>query len=173
MSQQTGFITKFTDVVAHPQVYIKEYKRFLKFAIVGAFGAIVDFTIFNLMLYFLRDVWHVEINWQIFGFEINWILLIANTIAVCVAIVSNFTWNRLWTFPESRTRKKRKQLVQFGIVNMVGLILNNLILLVVHILISPTVGDGWLSDNISKAVAIGIVLFWNFGANRLWTYRGL
>ena len=29
------------------------------------------------------------------------------------------------------------------------------------------------SYNFAKALAIGMVLFWNFSANRLWTYRGL
>ena len=40
----------------------------------------------------------------------------------------------------------------------------------------------WLGDaalaytasyNFAKLIAIGVVLFWNFFANRLWTYRGL
>jgi putative flippase GtrA len=30
-----------------------------------------------------------------------------------------------------------------------------------------------LAYNLSKAVATIIVLFWNFGANRLWTFRGI
>jgi putative flippase GtrA len=30
-----------------------------------------------------------------------------------------------------------------------------------------------ISYNFAKAFAIGVVLFWNFTANRLWTYRGL
>jgi putative flippase GtrA len=30
-----------------------------------------------------------------------------------------------------------------------------------------------LAFNLAKAIAIVVVLFWNFGANRLWTYRGL
>ena len=30
-----------------------------------------------------------------------------------------------------------------------------------------------LSYNLAKAVAIAIVLFWNFGINRIWTYRGI
>ena len=30
-----------------------------------------------------------------------------------------------------------------------------------------------LSYNLAKACAIGVVLFWNFGINRIWTYRGI
>jgi putative flippase GtrA len=93
-------------------------------------------------------------------------------VSVSVAILSNFTWNRFWTYPESRTRKKRKQLPQFVLINIVGLLINNLIVVGLDALLVPHIGEPW-SYNLAKAVAIGVVLFWNFGINRLWTYRGL
>jgi putative flippase GtrA len=122
---------------------------------VGAIGAIIDFALLNL----LRGV---------FGWPLFW----ANTVSVSVAILSNFTWNRFWTYPESRTRKKRKQLPQFVLINIVGLLINNLIVVGLDALLVPHIGEPW-SYNLAKAVAIGVVLFWNFGINRLWTYRGL
>ncbi len=133
----------------------KEVSRFVKFALVGALGAIIDLGLLNLMRGF-------------FGWDLIW----ANTLSVSVAILSNFTWNRLWTYPESRTRKKRKQLPQFTVVNLVGLIINNLIVVGLDALLVAHVGEPW-SYNIAKVIAIGVVLFWNFGINRLWTYRGL
>src|SRR5574341_2596122 len=69
----------------------KEFVRFVKFAIVGAVGAAIDFGVLNLM--------HKSFGWP---------LLWANTLSVSMAIASNFTWNRLWTYPESRSRRKRK-----------------------------------------------------------------
>jgi len=150
------------------QTHPKEFSRFIKFAIVGAIGAVIDFTLLNLTLHLFKvQGWHL-----LAGFSFDGNLLVANTISVSVAIVSNFTWNRLWTFPESRMRKKRTQLPQFALINLVGLIFNNLIVLGVDAFMEPYIGEPW-SYNIAKAVAIGIVLFWNFGANRLWTYRGL
>ena len=133
----------------------KEVTRFVKFSIVGAIGAVIDFALLNL----LRGV---------FGWPLFW----ANTVSVSVAILSNFTWNRFWTYPESRTRKKRKQLPQFVLINIVGLLINNLIVVGLDALLVPYIGEPW-SYNLAKAVAIGVVLFWNFGINRLWTYRGL
>lgn len=133
----------------------KEFNRFAKFAIVGALGALIDFGLLNLM----RGVF-------------DWDLLWANTFSVCVAMISNFVWNRYWTFPESRSRKKRTQLPQFVLVNLIGLLINNLIVIGLDALFVSYVGEPW-SYNIAKAFAIGVVLFWNFGANRLWTYRGL
>lgn len=135
----------------------KEFTRFVKFSIVGAVGAIIDFGVLNLM--------HNE---KFFG----WPLLWANTLSVSVAIVSNFIWNRLWTYPESRSRRKRQQLPQFALINFIGLGINNLIVVGLDAVFSHFIADPW-DYNLAKAIAIGIVLFWNFGANRLWTYRGL
>lgn len=145
----------------------KEVSRFVKFALVGAVGAIIDFTLLNASLYVIR----FHLGWNLLPY-INGNLLLANTISVSVAILSNFTGNRLWTYPESRARKKRKQLPQFAVVNLVGLLINNLIVVGLDALLVSYVGEPW-SYNIAKAIAIGVVLFWNFGINRLWTYRGL
>jgi putative flippase GtrA len=133
----------------------KELVRFVKFAVVGGFGAAIDFGVLNLM--------H-----RLFGWHLLW----ANTLSVSIAIVSNFTWNRLWTFPESRSRRKREQLPQFALINFVGLGINNLIVVGLDAVFSQFIPDPW-DYNLAKAIAIGVVLFWNFGANRLWTYRGL
>jgi putative flippase GtrA len=133
----------------------KELRRFIKFGLVGVLGAIIDISLLNL----LRGV---------LGWELFW----ANTISVSTAIVSNFTWNRLWTFPESRSRKKRRQLPQFVIVNLIGLLINNLIVVGIDALLISSLGEP-LSYNVAKIVAIGVVFFWNFIINRLWTYRGL
>ena len=133
----------------------KELKRFIKFAIVGAVGAIIDFGVLNLM--------HKYFGWP---------LLSANTLSVSVAILSNFTWNRLWTYPESRSRPIRQQLPQFALINIVGLGINNLIVVGLSPVFANFIPDPW-DYNLAKAIAIGVVLFWNFGVNRLWTYRGL
>ena len=147
----------------------KEFRRFAKFSIVGAVGAVIDFSVLNLLLHLLPNV----LMWNLLAqYSFNGNLLLANTISVSTAILSNFIWNRLWTFPESRSRKKRKQLPQFASVNLIGLVLNNIIVVGMDALLVPYI-EGPLRPNVAKAIAIGIVLFWNFGANRLWTYRGL
>jgi putative flippase GtrA len=161
MTSMIDTITQFRQT--HP----KEFTRFIKFAIVGAIGAVIDFALLNLSLYVIENV----LAWNLLP-AVNGNLLLANTISVSAAILSNFTWNRLWTFPESRSRRKRTQLPQFALVNFIGLIINNVIVVGVDALLINYIGEPW-SYNIAKAVAIVIVLFWNFGINRLWTYRGL
>lgn len=133
----------------------REVVRFGKFATVGALGMVVDLTVLNIM--------H-----KVFGLP----LLVANTISFTTAVLSNFTWNRLWTFPESRQRPLIPQLAQFALVNVIGLAINNLVLWVVYNLVKSFVPDP-LDYNLAKITAIGIVLFWNYGINRLWTYKGI
>jgi hypothetical protein len=65
----------------------KELERFLKFLVVGTVGFAVDFGTLNLLK-------------LVFGFQ----LLVANTISFSLAVLSNFTWNRLWTYPDSRSK---------------------------------------------------------------------
>lgn len=142
----------------------REVKRFAKFAIVGAAGSVTDFTVLNVLV-------------QLFGFKPVW----ANIFSFAAAVIQNFLLNRRWTFPESKQRQAGRQLVQFALVSIIGLGINTLILATVdHLLINfwtHLVGHEHLgftiSYNFAKLVAIGVVLFWNFAGNRLWTYRGL
>jgi len=133
----------------------KELARFLKFAAVGLLGMAVDLTILNVM--------HKAVGLP---------LLVSNSISFTTAVISNFTWNRLWTFPESRQRPIIPQLGQFALVNVIGLGINNLVLWAVFQLTTQFVRDPW-DYNLAKVTAIGVVLFWNYFVNRLWTYRGI
>ena len=94
----------------------------------------------------------------------------AGTISFVCAVISNFVWNRLWTFPESRELPMARQLGQFALINLIGLGLNEVIVLSLHPLFSRVLRDppAYLA---AKVIAIGVVLFWNYGANRAWTYR--
>ncbi len=138
----------------------KEFKRFIKFGIVGAIGSVIDFSVLNALIFWA--------GWNSAGGKI-----FANIISTSVAILSNFVWNRLWTFPESRQRDRTKQLIQFTIVNLVGLVINTGIFFVADHYFYENYFSVNVAVQLAKATAIGIVLFWNFGANRIWTYRGL
>lgn len=136
-------------------VRAKEISRFLKFAVVGAIGMVVDLG----TLTFAREVLSLPLSLSVaLGFSL--------------AVISNFTWNRLWTFPESRERSVKTQLGQFTFINLIGLGLNEIIVLSLHPLFSRITHDppAYLA---AKVIAIGVVLFWNYGANRIWTYRGI
>jgi putative flippase GtrA len=132
----------------------RELVRFAKFATVGIVGTVVDFSVLNTLI-------------LSFGFTKFW----GNTCSFTAAVVSNFIWNRLWTFPESRERSLVPQLIQFALVSVGGYVINQIIFLGLDSLYLHTWGT--LGYNVSKAVATLVVLFWNFGINRVWTYRGI
>ncbi len=141
--------------------------RFLKFSVVGTIGAVVDFGTLYLL--------HVVVGLPI---------VLANTCSFTAAVLSNFTWNRYWTYPDSRSKPVRTQLLQFFVVNIAGWGINTGILVLLRYPCVSLVGTVTrslalylspellykLGYNLAKAVATGVVLFWNFFVNRFWTY---
>ena len=101
-----------TTLANFTQTKRKEIVRFLKFSVVGTIGAVVDFG----TLYLLHAVLGLPI-------------VLSNTCSFTAAVLSNFIWNRYWTYPDSRSKPIRTQLVQFFVVNVAGWGINTGILL--------------------------------------------
>jgi putative flippase GtrA len=141
----------------------QERTRFIRFLIVGAIGAVVDFGIMNL-----------------FSKLFNMPLTIAGTISFTCAVISNFLWNRFWTYPDSRSRPIARQLIMFFMVNVAGLAIR---LPILHFLEIPIknlfenfglnchLTPEFLGKNFTLMIAVGVVLLWNFFVNRYWTYN--
>jgi putative flippase GtrA len=71
--------------------------------------------------------------------------------------------------------KELTRFIKFAIVGTIGAVVDFSILnLMVNL---ATLFGRFIPDpfdyNLAKAIAIIIVLFWNFGINRIWTYRGI
>lgn len=141
-----------------------ERLRFFRFLVVGSIGAVVDFGVMNLLT-------------QAFGFP----LVLAGIISFVCAMLSNFIWNRYWTYPDSRSKPLGKQLAMFFVVNTAGVAIRIPIL---HFVEPPlenlfnqqhlAFGNfpaQFLAKNFTLAIAVGIVLLWNFFVNRYWTYN--
>ena len=150
-----------TNVITEP----RERTRFLKFAVVGTIGAVVDFGFFNLLSGF-------------FGVQHVW----ASVLSFTAAIISNFTWNRYWTYPDSRSKPLTRQLVEFFAVNIIGLgirtplfaglsgPLESLFSRVSFLPISIFTPE-FLGHNGALAIAVLVVMLWNYFVNRYWTYN--
>lgn len=150
----------------------KRVDRFVRFAIVGIIGALVDFAVLNVMKLIFEGA-GLGLGWDLPMDPHQIQLTAANSISFTAAVMSNFTWNRLWTFPESRERPLGRQLLQFATVSILGLVINTVILVGMDRYVFQHFFSERLSYNLAKAIAIGVVLFWNFGMNVLWTYRGI
>ncbi|MBN1812425.1 MAG: GtrA family protein [Anaerolineae bacterium] len=146
----------------------KEMTRFLKFAVVGGFGAIVDFVVLAVLERFVHPPASIDTWWS----------SIAVGISLSTAIVSNFIWNRYWTYPDSRSKPIVRQFAQFYVINILAYIIRGPIMLL------ETVFAGWLGrwfafgqettatlgTYVAWALGVGIAMFWNFFVNRFITY---
>lgn len=131
----------------------KELQRFTRFLAVGALGTFLDFGLLSLL--------------KIYGLP----TLIANSASFTAGVVNNFTWNRLWTFSDAQRADWRKQFAQFVTISLVGLVLNNAIILALEVSLGEMIGQldfGYLP---AKAIATGVIVFWNYFANRFWTFK--
>ena len=117
-------IAQIANIAGRFGINPKEAERFTKFVIVGTIGFILDFGTLTFLIEVVNLPGLVAENTP---FSAGVGLVLANTISFSLAVLSNFTLNRYWTYPESRTKKKRLQLPQFALVSIVGLLINNII----------------------------------------------
>jgi putative flippase GtrA len=151
-----------------------EFKRFTKFLVVGVTGFIVDFGIFNLLLRAL-----------------NFPPVLAQAISFTSAAINNFVWNRYWTYPDSRSKPLLRQFGMFFVLSVIGLLIRTPIFALFSgpmVALVETMQYGvfaglidfvtgtlhisieQLGLNLALAVAVLVVLFWNFFSNRFITY---
>lgn len=133
----------------------KEMTRFARFLTVGALGTFLDFGLLTVL--------------KLIGLP----TLPANSISFSAGVVNNFTWNSRWTFSDRRNGRLRgrAQFVQFLLVSLVGLAINNAIVLLLEVPLGAWIGDAAWGYAPAKVVATGVVVFWNYFANRNWTFR--
>ncbi len=122
----------------------QNWVQLAKFCAVGAVGYGVNLAVYASIL-------QADVHY-----------LAAATCSFLVAVTSNYTWNRLWTFRDRRAGVAA-QGMRFFTVSVASLGAN---LLVLHLLI--TVGAGKLS---AQAAAIVLVTPLNFVGNKLWSFR--
>ena len=159
----------------------KEYERFIKFAVVGLLGFVIDagsvLVLQNTVLPPVNEL----------GEALATSVALTQSIAFFLAVCSNFVWNRLWTYPDSRSQSAQRQLTQFVIVSAIGWVIRTIWIAVSYEpfgRISRTVlsqlGEDYAPALLDQhkvgtmiALFFGViaVMFWNFLANRYWTYN--
>jgi len=120
--------------------------QFVKFCIVGLGNTIIDYGVY---LFFSRLI----------GLH----FLFSNILAILTAMTFSFFANKYWTF-ENFENKIKSQYAKFFLIGAVYFILNNAIFyFCVNYLL--------IYDLLAKIIAIAIGLFWNFIANKHWTFQ--
>lgn len=130
--------------------------RFARFCTVGAGGVLVN----QLVLWLARE--HLFATLSPPRLRLN----AALALAIAVATLNNFLWNRFWTWRDRyRVAGARALTAQFGQYTLtvllgiaVQVLLTNLLIAYMHYL---------LANLVAIAVAAGL----NFGLNNAWTFR--
>jgi putative flippase GtrA len=121
------------------------FLKFMKFGLVGISGIAVDFG----FTWFFKEIVRIP-------------KYIANAIGFTAAATSNYFLNRIWTF-HSQDPDILFQYSKFILISVIGLGINTLVL---WILVTRYHRHFYLS----KLVAIGVVMIWNFLANYYYTF---
>jgi putative flippase GtrA len=123
----------------------RNWQQLGKFCAVGALGYLINLAVYDALL-------HESVHY-----------LVAATCSFFVAVTSNYTWNRIWTFREHRGHLGI-QGMRFFLVSLAALGAN---LAVLHLLIAY----GGLDKLPAQAAAIVLVTPLNFVGNKLWSFR--
>jgi putative flippase GtrA len=130
--------------------------KFLKFGVVGASGAVIDFG----LTAFCKGILGIP-------------ELLANAIGFTLAATSNYYLNRIWTW-KSKSKDVGVEYAKFFFVSLIGLGLNSLIVfLLKDVSIVPRFVNTTLDWDfwVAKIIATAIVMVWNFMANNFFTFR--
>jgi len=119
---------------------------FFKFGLVGLSGMAVDFSV----------TWLCKEKLQFNKY-------LSNSLGFCCAVTTNFLLNRYWTFQHT-TQPLTVQLAKFVLVSVSGLAINNLLL---YLLLKKFKTNFYFI----KLVVTGIVFFWNYFINFLFTFN--
>lgn len=122
-------------------------RQFIKFAIVGVANTALDIGLFTLL-----HAWGLH-------------YLLANVFAFSAGVINSYYWNRRWTF-RSRQAKWGSEMIKFFTVSGIGFAGNELLLLLLVEL------GHWL-PLAAKLIVTIVIFFWNYLANRLWTFKNV
>lgn len=120
--------------------------KFIKFAVVGFSGMVIDFAV----------------TW-LFKEKLKVNKYIANSVGFVTAATNNYILNRVWTF-KSHDENISREFFSFFTVSVIGLLLNNLIIYLLTEKLN-------VRFYFAKLIAIGVTVVWNFFANYLVTFN--
>jgi putative flippase GtrA len=152
-------------------------KQFIRFGIVGTFGATVDFGTYAIMTRFLgwATVYCVSLSGSVSRTNLMhfssctapyYPVVAANMVSVLLAISANFFLNKYWTFRE-RTGNMAAQGIGYFIMSIIAWALNQLLtgvfasrLEIIHTTFGP------YADVAAKILAVLVILFFNYGGSK-------
>jgi putative flippase GtrA len=137
--------SEFADRVGAAARRPASWWQLLKFGIVGGSGYLINLAVFAVLAGSL-DIHHIA----------------AAIGAFCVAVTSNFLWNRHWTFGPG-DGSAGFQAARFFAVSVAALGLNLVVL-------EALLAGGGIGELTAQAIAVAVAMPFNFLGNKLWTF---
>ncbi len=124
--------------------------QFFRYLVTGGLAFVADFGLFALFLYVFE--WHY---------------LIANLVGLVAGLVINYYISVVWVFSTCKRNLKNKgmEILIFCLIGFAGVGVNQLCM---YLLVDYL----QILEIVSKIVAAGIVLLWNFGVRKFLLFRG-
>ncbi len=149
------------------KVRIKEIlaMRVVKFAVVGAIGAMVQLIALQL--------------WRLI-FSTKTTFVLANFLAIETAVISNFIWSNLWTFKDRKLKTSQIPLsfIKFNLSSAGSILIQSAIAYLTTVAIGlrpvftlPIINYVIDTGVISAAIGILIGMFWNFFAYSTFVWK--
>ena len=117
--------------------------QFMRYGVIGGLAFVVDFT----ALLGLTELAHFH-------------YLVAATVGFLLGLLVNYELATRWVFDYRRISSRRVEFLLFGVVGLVGLVLNNLGLYIMA-------GVFGLDYRIAKLITAALVLVFNFSVRRV------
>ncbi len=131
----------------YPFDFLQDYKRFLKFGLIGLSGVVVN----SGMLWLL-------VNLEFLPFYL------CSFIAIETSIMTNFLLNDMWTWADRRRGRKLVRLLKYNLTTAFSSIFINMTVL---LFLKEWAGVPYLLANL---IGIGFGMLFNFFINHFWTY---
>ena len=134
--------------------------QIIRFIIVGVVNTSLDFGVLNLLVI-------------VTGIETGIGVGVLNSVAFVVAVTNSYFMNKYWTFGIQGEAAKTTEISKFLMVSLIGLGINSGIVYGVTNFITPPFAQigpvSWI--NISKLVATGVSLVWNFIGYKFFVFK--
>ncbi len=124
-----------------------------RYMTVGALGAVLDVGLFIVL--------HLVLGMPEIG---------ANTLSYVAGTVHNFVLHRFWTFAGRPRKAAAAQFVQYVVVGVSALLVNNLLMLLLAAPFAVLLHGDAAGDLAAKGAATVVSMCLNFAVNHLWTF---
>lgn len=123
-------------------------KQFQNFLLLGVLSTLIDYALYSLLILTGMDY------------------VFAIVVGYSAGLAANYVIGRRYIFTEGRkTQTSHGELIAVVAIAVAGVLLN----IAIVKLLSYSIWE--IDPYLSRAAAIGIVFFWNYGARKLWVYH--